>query len=186
VIPIPILLGLHTLFGLAVAYASRTSTRLSSRSLFRSRAYLALLVSEGMLGIPIATYLYVFYRDWSFMYFVDGARVPSAIAVAIVATFPFVASVGFAVGVGLLRARRDAVLGGTLVAVGVACLAAGAVLRRRLLLVGPFGGYHGGYGMRAITRSALGPVAGLLSTTLVAGWAYVVWRTGRESKHPAL
>jgi hypothetical protein len=185
VIPIPILLGLHALFGLAVAYASRTSTRLSSRSVLTSRAYLALLVSEGMLGVPIAIYLYVFYRDWSFMYLVDGARVPSALAVAIVATYPAIATAAYVLGVALLRARRDALLGGLVVGVMLASAGVAVVLRGRLLLVGPFGGYHGGYGMRALTRSALAPVGALLSGTLFAGWAYVVWRTGRETRPPS-
>jgi hypothetical protein len=145
------------------------------------RAYGGLLVSEGMLGVPVGTYLYVFHRDWSLMYFFDGARVPSAIAVAIVAAYPLLATGGYVLGVALLRARRDALLGGLLVAVGVGCLALAIGLRSRLLQVGPFAGFHGGYGMSGLGRTALGPVAGVLVGTLGVGWTYVVLRSARES-----
>ncbi len=164
-----------------MAFASRHSTRLSSRSVLASRAYAALLVSEGMLGVPVGTYLYVLYRDWSLMYLFDGARVPSALAVAIVAAYPLVATGGYVLGALLLRARRDALLGGLLVAVAVGCLTLGAVLRARLLQVGPFAGFHGGYGMRGLGRTALGPVAAVLVATLTAGWCFVVLRAARET-----
>jgi len=141
--------------GVACAWAAvgdlgRSTSGLGGRALLLTTAF-ALLVFA-----PVAGYFLAFEPDWSFAYFVDSERLPTAVPIAVVLLAASSVPGGFLSAVGDARARR---LGRVLRKGAVpALLAAIAVLATfsRLSVHANYAQYHGDFGTRGVAGSPLG------------------------------
>jgi len=141
--------------GVACAWAAvgdlgRSTSGLGGRALLLTTAF-ALLVFA-----PVAGYFIAFEPDWSFAYFVDSERLPTAVPIAVVLLAAISVPGGFLAAVGDARARRlarvlrKAAVPALLAAIGVLATFS------RLSVHANYAQFHGDFGTRGVAGSPLG------------------------------
>lgn len=171
--------------GVAAAAAAQVELRLSPRSALLSRAFSAFIVYEVLLVVPVSLYFYVFHSDWTLLYVVDAQHVPSALAVLLFAVEVGFGVGGFASAAALVRAQRRTlayVLAGSVAAVLVGGV---ALLGSRMAVVGTYGQFRGGFGLRNWTETAVLPGVIAMSAVLLVGLAYLIFRIVASSRRTA-
>ena len=165
VVPLPFLLPAAILFGFCHALLAEGAIgRGGERRLLFSAALFGTLVV-----LPVEAFLLHDYPDWAYLYALRPSAIPSAVdlVVLIVAA----ALVPAAAWLGARWLERDArylvlrivlVVGGLTAAGAISCF-------RRLTHLGTYAQYKGGYGLRTLTESSLGPGLLLALATLAAG-----------------
>jgi hypothetical protein len=179
-VPLFATLAFNFVVGSLAALAAARELRASPRSVHQARAFRALAAHEVLVGIPIAAFVLVRFTDWALSYLVDGARVPSAVVLAIVVLHGAVALVGFATAARLLRDHRPQWV--RAIAIGAVALVvlSGMVLHRRLGTVGSYAQYHGGFGLRPWRETpVLGATIALVTVWAVAA-AHLLWSLARR------
>lgn len=173
--PFTTLLLLAFGMGAASAWAGAHELRLTPRHALFSSTFAAFGAFLLLLVLPVSVYFYVFHGDWFLLYLVDVRRIPSALAL-----FGFLCEgafgvLGFAIGAGCVRSQKTNWLLYLLVAVGVATIGVLFVAPERLLLVGNYKQYRGGFGLTRYGGSLL--QGGLLmGGILLLGATFLVLR----------
>ncbi len=173
--PFTTLLLLAFGMGAASALAGAHELRLTPRHALFSSTFSAFAAFLVLLVLPVSIYFYVFHGDWFLLYLVDVRRIPSALAL-----FGFVFEgafgvLGFAIGASCVRNQRSNWVTYLLVAVGLTAIAVVFVAPERLLFVGNYKQYRGGFGLVKYGGTLL--KGGLLmGGILLLGAAFLVLR----------
>ncbi len=182
--PIPFLVFLSFAAGAATAIAGRIEVRSSPRPVLLTRALQGFIIFAILVLIPASAYFYVFHGDWSLLYWVDTATVPSAVALLIFVAELGIGILGYLAAALAVRNHRES---RAYALVGVALVVAGLLLfvaQGRLLKVGTYAQYHGDFGLTDYAGTSLmngGIAMGLLiSSGLLLLLMRLHW-AGRQS-----
>jgi hypothetical protein len=163
--------------GIAFAWWAREElarTAVSGGVGTRSLAIVTLFAT--LVFAPINAYFLAFEADWSYAYFVDTRRIPSALQLALVLLDAVSVPVGFVVAASHAKSRKLVALL-TLAGPALAVVFVGLVLTAgRLAIQASYAQYHGDFGTRSVAGSSLGYALLWMDTLLVLG---IVW-TGRQ------
>lgn len=147
------------------------------------RELLAVVSFEGIVVWPTSIYFYLVHPDWSWMYFVDPARLPAGVLALVLGAHLVALLGGYLGGWMLIRRRGDKA--------AVLAVAGGAVLlslvalftRARLFRYGTYAGFHHGQTQPLSEVKlfwVLGPIAvGVLVSAVAVGWT--LFSQGRRS-----
>jgi hypothetical protein len=133
--------------GAAAALAGAHELRVSPRPVLLSDSFAAFVAFLLLLVLPVSLYFYAFHGDWFMLYLVEVKRIPAALALVGFTLELAVGLLGFGCGALCVRAQRShwviAALFGCVIA-GVSVL---FTWPERLLAVGSFRQYRGGFGL---------------------------------------
>ena len=154
--PAPLAPLLGFILGAAFAWSGREELARSQAAFIGSRSLIIVMLFATLVFAPVAAYFLAFEADWSYAYFIDTRRIPSALQLALVLLDTASVPVGFAIAASRARTRR---LGPVLtLAVPPLVLALGAVLATapRLGIQASYAQFHGDFGTRPVAGSSLG------------------------------
>ena len=180
--PLPPLVILAVVSGLAASVAGRHELRQSPRPILLTRSFVSYAGFATLVLVPSSAYFYVFHGDWFLLYLFDVEGIPSAVALLGFVAQAALGMLSFVLGALLVRAQREIV-----VAVLLALLAVGGALLvflylDRLAQVGTYAQFHGQFGLEPFEDGPLltGALAmgGLMSTGLLF-LLLRLWRAGR-------
>lgn len=186
---IPFNLLFCLLLGLCFTACARTQLESGAEPWRRE---LGLVLSFAVLTVaPIASYLYLMYPDWSWMYLVPPARLPRGIGLAVVVVTTLMAPVGFLLGwiaLRLLPGRKDRGLAAVVGVVLCGLITLVALARHRLSVVGRFEDYQSHTLVRPLLGTKLGfawllSAPFLLAAAALVGW--YLWGYGRWLRQQA-
>lgn len=148
------------------------------------RELAAVLSFGGIILWPVGVYYYVVFPDWSWMYFVDPARLPWGASVLVFLGYGITLVGGYLLGWALLRTHQEKVLYGVGGALGLAMLVFMIIYRERLWSHGTFAEYHHDLAL-PLRESKLGWA--LPATALGLGGAitlvcFTLWEQGKRFK----
>ncbi|HEY8429072.1 MAG TPA: hypothetical protein VIL20_11885 [Sandaracinaceae bacterium] len=181
--PLPTMLVLTVVSGLAAALAGRAELRTSPRPVALTRSFLAYLSYAVLVIVPASVYFYVFHGDWFLLYFLDVSRIPSAIALVGFVLQAGLGALGFVVGAMLVRSQREVAAGVILGVLLVAGASVFFVYGDRLAQVGNYSQFHNQFGL---TPFGSGPLlTGSLALVAIAlfGLTFLLvrlWQSGRR------
>lgn len=176
--PIDVLLSI--VFGSAIALASQGQLRVSSRSWFATRYFVATVAFHALVVLPSAAYRYFFHRDWSFMYLFDTTSAPVAFSILGLVVV-FVAGIcSFLVGSHCVRTNREWLIL-TIIVSAVGGIALVAVLGvSRLGVVGSTAQRLGSFGLQPLHLTDLLPAMAAMGACVLGGWIYILVLFARE------
>ena len=180
--PIPQLLLVNTILGLASAWVGRSEARPSSASAAGTIAFSVLLVGQALLMVPLGLYLYLFYPDWSWMYVLPARAVPSPLVVLVMLAYPGAAAAGYFAGIAICRAGRDRAVLAAGVVLALATGLSTALLWGRVEKVGTFNQFQGLTGLRPLHASGLGVFLLLALPAVLGAWGWAIRRVHRAQK----
>lgn len=163
-------------FALGVAFAWAASDELarSAGSAATTRSFVLVTLFSLLCFAPISAYFLAFAPDWSYAYFVDSQRLPSAVDIGLALLNVASVPVGFAVAARSASAKR---LGPLLRLGGVPALGAVIFLLGslpRLSVQATYAQYHGDFGTRSVAGSPLGYALLWMAAVLGAAIAWTV------------
>jgi hypothetical protein len=173
---VPILLAVLAGFFLGVAFAwmARVELGKNDAPVIATRPFYVVVGFATFVYAPILAYFVAFHGDWTYGYVIAWHRVPSAIDLALVLVSGSSVLLGMAASAHASRTRRlhiVAWLGIVPAATFSIALALGA---GRLAVSATYAQYHGGFGVSAISSSALGRGVLLMAFVLALGIAWTV------------
>jgi len=148
------------------------------------RELAAVLSFEAIIVWPVALYFYVVHPAWSWMYFVDPARLPSGVALLVLLAYVATLLGGYLGGWALVRARREKGLYGLLGAIALGLMVFLAVMRGRVSHTGTYEEYHAGHAL-ALGEGKLGWALAATSTGVAIAIVLVgftLWEQGKRSR----
>jgi hypothetical protein len=171
-VPIPFAPLLGFVLGVVLAWVSRDELSRDAGPLVATRPVSIALGFAVCVYAPVVGYFVAFHADWSYLYLVPRAEVPSAVDLALVLASGALVPLGLMVAAPAARQKRlTAVIWmaslPAVVAAGV--FAWGA---RRLAVSASYAQYHGDFGTVPLVGSSLG--RGVLFMALVTALG-VVW-----------
>jgi hypothetical protein len=154
---------------------ARSSAKSQAGAGIGSRSLVIVALFATLVFAPVGAYFLAFEADWSYAYFIDARRIPSALQLALVLVDA--ASVPVIRGSRVVRQEsanscRSSLAGAPMVFT-LSCLAATA---GRLGIQATYAQYHGDFGTRPVSGSSLGYALLWMDTLLALG---VAW-TGRQ------
>jgi hypothetical protein len=170
--PAPLAPIIGFLLGIGFAWSGREELARSQTAFIGSRSLIVVTLFATLVFAPVGAYFLAFEADWSYAYFIDTRRIPSALQLALVLLDAASVPVGFAVAASRARTRR---LGPVLTLAApplVVGLAALLVTASRLRIQASYAQYHGDFGTRPVAGSSLGYALLWLDTLLVLGVAW--------------
>lgn len=182
--PLPLLLMLALVAGMASSLAGRHELKMSPRPILLTRGFLAYLSYASLVVVPASVYFYVFHGDWFLLYTVDIGKIPSAVALLGFVLQAGLGGLGYLVGALLVRNQREAIVGvlvGMLLIGGVAVV---VVYVDRLAQVGSYAQFHGQFGLEAYQGGPLMTGGLAIGAILVTGLAFLLtrlWMSGRRN-----
>jgi len=138
------------------------------------RSLVLITLFATIVFAPIAAYFLAFEADWSYAYFIDTRRIPSALQLALVLVDAASVPVGFVVAASYARSRKLVPLFTLGTSPALFALACVAVAAGRLGIQASYAQFHGDFGTRPVAGSSLGYALLWMDTLLVAG---AVWTT---------
>jgi hypothetical protein len=182
--PLPFALVLGPALGVALAWVAAPELGSNENAVLTSRPLAVVTAFTAFVWLPVVGYFVAFHGDWSLLYLLPWARVPSAVDLTLVLLTGASVVGGFCAGAEAVRRRRL----GRLVAVIAGCggfAAAGLpFVARRLAVSATYAQFHGDFGTEPIGASLLGKGVLVMGTVLVAGIAWTarsLTRMGRSS-----
>jgi hypothetical protein len=172
--PAPLAPFIGFALGVGFAWCAREELSRSPAMNIASRSFLVVTLFAMLVFAPVSAYFLAFESDWSYAYFIDTRRLPSAIQLALLVLDTVAAPVGFVVATSPARARKV----GTLLTLAalplglvLACLAAVA---GRLGIQASYTQFHGDFGTRPVAGSSLGYALLWMNLVLTLGvaWTY--------------
>ena len=166
-------------FALGVAFAwwaREELAKAASGAGIGSRSLVIVALFAALVFAPIGAYFLAFEADWSYAYFIDTRRIPSALQLALVLVDAASVPVGFVVAASFAKNRKLVpllILAGAPLVFCLSCLAATA---GRLGIQATYAQYHGDFGTRPVSGSSLGYALLWMDSLLALG---VAW-TGRQ------
>lgn len=158
--------------GAGFAWASADELKKAHPSWIAPRALAVVSLFAVLLYAPACAYFLVFEGDWAYAYFVDTRKLPSAVDLGLVLLDAASVLIGFFAAAPRARARK---LLPVLSMAGVPALLAlivAVALISRLSVHASYAQFHGDFGTRAVSGSALGYGLLWMNGLLVAaiGW----------------
>ncbi len=143
-----------------------------------SRSLVVATLFAALVFTPVSGYFLAFETDWSFAYWVDSRRIPSAVGLTLVLLDMLSVPLGFIAAASHAKKRRFGALLG--LAIPPAVLVLGGLLRAaaRLSVHASYAQFHGDFGVRPIAGSPLGHALLWMDAVLAIG---IVW-TSREMR----
>ena len=173
--PAPLAPFIGFALGVAFAWWAREElARSQSVAGIGSRSLVIVTLFATVVFAPIGAYFLAFEADWSYAYFIDTRRIPSALQLALVLVDAASVPIGFVVAASYARARKlmPVLTLGTSPAIFVlACI---ALTAGRLGIQASYAQFHGDFGTRPIAGSSLGYALLWMDALLIMG---VVWTT---------
>jgi hypothetical protein len=148
------------------------------------RELMAVLSFEAIIIWPVAIYFYVVHPAWSWMYFVDPARLPPGVSLLVLIAYVATLLGGYLLGWALLRARRDRAVYAALAALGLGLAVFLVACRGRLSHAGTFAEYHAGQAL-TVGEGKLGWALAATSTGVAIAIVLVgftLWEEGKRSR----
>jgi hypothetical protein len=169
------------LLGIGLAWASRDTLVQRETALVTTRGFAVTVALSVLVFAPVCGYFAAFHGDWSYLYLVGSARIPSAVDLALVLLASTCLPLGFLLGAPAARSRRPERLLRTLAGPAVAMLALGVLLGKRLGTSASYAQFHGDFGQSAIDKSPLGQgvLVAWITLSLGVAWAFRVARRSR-------
>lgn len=174
--PLPPLLVFAVVTGLAASLAGRQELRISPRPIGLTQSFAAYASYAVLVLVPVSVYFYVFHGDWFLLYFVDVARVPSAIALVGFVLQAALGALGFFVGGLLVRNQREVIVGVLLGVLVVAGIASVIPYGDRLSQVGSHAQFHGQFGLEAYESGPLLSGGLAMAAILLTGLTFLLVR----------
>jgi hypothetical protein len=179
---IPALTIVSALVGASIAFSARVQIRTLQRPVFSTRYFMALLMFQAMILLPIGTYFYSFYPDWSWMYLVDTSSLSAGVAVMAMAVYPVAAAMGYLIGYYSARSSSDWVTVMFIVFMIVGFIGLFAVAKNKIMWIGTYEQYHRAVGLKALISTSLLPSMALAVSGLGVCWSYLVYRFVQEGR----
>lgn len=179
---IPALIAFNLFVGASVAFSARVQIRTLQRHVFTTRYFIALMMLEGMIVVPIGVYFYFFYTDWSWMYLVNSARIQSAVGVMAVMAYPMAASLGYLVGYYSARGGSDWITIMFMVFIGAGLLGLAVAAQNQFVLVGSYEQYHRDVGLKSVFVTSLVPSISIAAVGIGVTWVHLLMRFSREGR----
>ncbi|MBN2528736.1 MAG: hypothetical protein JXR76_20265 [Deltaproteobacteria bacterium] len=177
---IPGLIIVNMLVGASVAWAARVQIRSLQRPVFSSRYFIALIMLEIMIFLPVGIYFNGFYPDWSWMYLVDTRSIPAGLTAMALVLYPVAATMGYLVGYFSARGNSDWVSLIFLVFLGFGLVSLFIVGANKFTLLGTFDQYHNNVNLRSWTATSLFPSIVVCWLGVAASWGYILLRFWKE------
>jgi hypothetical protein len=155
--PAPIAPLIGFALGVAFAWYAREELSRSPSSTgitFRSLAIVTLFAT--LVFAPVSAYFLAFESDWSYAYFIDTRRIPSAIQLALVVIDTVSAPLGFLVATPHAKSRKLGPLFTLALPLVALALAGVAATTSRLSVQGSYAQFQGDFGTRPVAGSSLG------------------------------
>lgn len=143
-------------FVIGIGFAWAAADELAKAGTYARRPLTVVALFATLVYAPSCAYFLAFEGDWAFAYFLDTRTVPSAVDLTLVLLDAASVMLGFLVGAPRARARKLVPL--LSIAGGPALLAMVAILAMtsRLSVQASYAQFHGDFGTRAVSGSALG------------------------------
>jgi hypothetical protein len=169
----------HLGLGLAFALAARGRIRVDGA--YASPAFSVSLAHVGLVVAPLGVYFYLAQPAWTWLYWLDPARIPRLAAVPLVAAHAGLVIAGWHLGAQLVRRDRTRLAVWIAIGIGVALVVAAALALPRLATAASYAGYHRGE-RRGLMSVELGwaVLVSLLATAITAG--YTAFELSRDSR----
>ncbi|MGE0786173.1 MAG: hypothetical protein AB7S26_10825 [Sandaracinaceae bacterium] len=183
--PLPPLLILAVVSGIAAAVAGRHELRQSPRPIFLTRTFSSFVGFALLVLVPISAYFYVFHGDWFLLYLFDVTRIPSALALIGFLLEAVLGALGFLGGAILVRNQRETIALGVIGAFVVGGAVSVFFYYDRLAQVGTFAQFHGQsgqFGLEPFENGSLitgGLVMGAIALLGLAALLGRLWMAGR-------
>lgn len=145
------------------------------------RELMLVLSFVALILLPVATYFYYVYQDWSWMYFVDPKTLPFGVGVLVLSAYPIALVGAYLGGWALLRVRREKVLYAIAGGLLLVAVILGAVFRRRLGASGSYADWHAGH-PGAFTAGKLSWALGITWPGVVLAAVLVGWNLWSEGR----
>ena len=179
---IPALIASSLLFGASVAYAARVQIRTLQRHLFTTRYFIALMMLEMLIVVPIGVYAYVFYSDWSWMYLVNTAEINAALGVMAVFGYPVASVMGYLVGYYSARSGTDFVTAMFIGFLGLGLLGLFVAAKNQFLWIGTYEQFHRNVGLKFISATSLLYSNILAVVCILVCWIHLLYRFIKEGR----
>lgn len=179
---IPSLIVTSLLIGASVAFAARIQIRTLQRPILSARYFLALMIFEFVIMLPIGIYFYSFYPDWSWMYLVDTQNAATGISVMAIVGYPVTAAMGYLVGHYSARSSSDWVTVMFMVFMFVGLFGLFVVGKDQILWVGTYDQYHRDAGIKSLASTSVLPSMILSISGIAVCWAFLVYRFLQEGR----
>ena len=179
---IPALIAFNLFVGASVAYAARVQIRTLQRHVFTTRYFIALMMLEAMVILPVGIYFYFFYTDWSWMYLVNPARIQSGVGAMALTGYPIAAAMGYLVGYYSSRSGSDWITLLFMVFIGVGLVGLFIAAQNQFVSVGTYEQYHRGVGIKQIGTTSLVPSIVAALTGICIAWIFLLMRFFRERR----
>lgn len=168
--------------GVLFAACARTQF-VAGGSPFR-REFAAVLSFEAIIVWPVALYFCLVHPAWSWMYFVDPARLPAGVTFLVLGANLATLLAGYLGGWALFRARKERGAFGLIGALGGGLVLFLALLRGRVSHSGSYAEYHAGHAL-ALGEGKLGWALAAICTGVVIAIVLVgftLWEEGKRSR----
>jgi hypothetical protein len=169
--PVPLQLIASVLIGLALALAAFSQFE-HGRPAFGRDIWVPLLY-QGLVATPAILYVAIVHPDWSWLYWVDPARLPFGTTTLVVIAAAAAELGGYLAGWALLRTRHRRELMLTVAALALVLLVLFILLHDRLVHAGTFSEFTLGTAARTSERK-LGWALGIVDVGLIVGLALSV------------
>jgi ABC-type uncharacterized transport system permease subunit len=154
--PAPVAPLVGFVLGVAFGWADADALARSHASPIGSRSLVVVALFATLVLAPVGAYFLAFHADWSYAYFIDTRRIPSALDLALVLVDAASVPVGFVVAASRARARRLVPLLVLAAPPALVALIATLAMASRLSIQGSYAQFHGDFGTRAVAGSSLG------------------------------
>jgi hypothetical protein len=179
--PLAPFLGLF--LGVVFAWSAREDLiRTPGASWIGSRAPLIVSLFAVLVFAPICAYFLGFEADWSYAYYIDTRRIPSAAELGLVLVDAVSVPLGFALAVSRARTRRV----GPILRLGLPALltvvVAVLIASPRLRFEASYAQFHGDFGVRPVAGGPLGYALLWMNSLLVFGAAWTIQKLRQSGK----
>ncbi len=171
--PAPVAPFIGFALGTGFAWAAANVLAKGPGSGVTSRALLVVTLFSLLVFAPTTAYFLAFAPDWSYAYWVDSRKLPSAVGLGLVLLNLASVPIGFWAAARAARARALRKLVNLGLVALAPCVLFVVIGWQRFGVEGTYAQYHGDFGMRALGGSPLG-YALLWMTLILAGataWA---------------
>jgi hypothetical protein len=172
---------LGCVLGIVLAWRSRDELVRGSGPLVATRTVVVASAFAGFVYAPVVGYFVAFHADWSYLYLVSRARIPSAVDLALVLASGACVPLAAMVAAPAARLKRF----GTIVwLVSVPAVVAAGLFAwgaRRLAVSASYTQFHGDFGTVPLSDSTLG--RGVLFMAIVTALGVVWCLRALETSH---
>lgn len=143
-------------FVIGIGFAWAAADELSKAGAFAPRPLTVVALFALLVFAPACAYFLAFEGDWAFAYLLDTRKVPSAVDLALVLLDAASVLVGFLVAAPRARARKILPVLSIAGVPALVAMVAVVAMTSRLSVQATYAQFHGDFGTRGVSGSALG------------------------------